>query len=271
MRSLAEVQQTELMMLQALEKTSATHGLPYFLAYGSALGAVRDGNQIPWDWDMDLWVPQPHYDALVEALRDELPDPFVLSDHTSVDGYGPLFARISRRGLDHSLVHLDLFPLVGVTSWRPLHGPLIKLNHVLSRVHVLKTLQVSERPHYSRRKRLVAHVVKALSRPVPQLWVTAVFRALNSFVRYDGARWVTSPCGPYGKAEFFPATWFASSRMCTLSGVKTRVPTGVEHMLSSLYGPAFMTPIPEEQQERALRFFDSFILPRIQAGLDIHP
>ena len=254
-------------MLEMLEDISRRNGLCYFLAYGSALGAVRDSRQIPWDWDMDVLIPEPDYERLVAALNRDLPEDLMVSHTSTVDGYGPLFARISLTALDHSVVHLDLFPLVGATPHRRGQQVLYRVNHWLSRVHVLKTLRVSDRPAYGRRKRAVATFVRLAATPVPQSFVRAVYRWMNSRVPYETATWLNSPCGPYRQAEFFPADWFSSSVECYLSGVRTRVPVGVERLLTLQYGKEFRTPIPAAEQERARDFFNSFILPRIQAGL----
>lgn len=268
MRTLAEVQQVELRMLRALDEIAEAHGLSYFLGYGTALGAVRDGRQIPWDWDMDVLVPLADYDALTKALREELPRDLCLSDGSTVEGYGPLFSRISHAELDHSIIHLDLFPLVGTTSNRRWQKLLVHMNHVLSRIHMLKSLRISDRPHYSLKKRLVAVAVRVGMAPVPQSAIRRLFRRIN-FSRPDGASTLFSPLGPYGMREFFPADWFASSRPCTLSGVSTRLPVGVDQLLRLQYGESYLTPIPESRQQQEYDFFESFLLPRIQSGLNL--
>lgn len=40
------------------------HGLRYFIAYGSAIGAIRHKGIIPWDDDIDVVMPRPDFERL---------------------------------------------------------------------------------------------------------------------------------------------------------------------------------------------------------------
>ncbi len=42
------------------------HGLRYFIAYGSAIGAIRHKGIIPWDDDIDVVMPRPDFERLKE-------------------------------------------------------------------------------------------------------------------------------------------------------------------------------------------------------------
>ena len=48
-------------------------GLKYYLAYGSLLGGVRHKGFIPWDDDVDVWMPRKDFDKLYEYLTKEKP------------------------------------------------------------------------------------------------------------------------------------------------------------------------------------------------------
>ena len=64
--SLKEMQQVYLELLKEFDLLCQQHGLRYDLAGGSLLGAVRHGGFIPWDDDIDVCMPRPDYQRLLE-------------------------------------------------------------------------------------------------------------------------------------------------------------------------------------------------------------
>ena len=49
------------------------HGLRYWLAEGNAIGALRHGDFVPWDDDVDVIMPRPDYEKFVALADKELP------------------------------------------------------------------------------------------------------------------------------------------------------------------------------------------------------
>ncbi len=64
-----EIQQLELSILEYVAGICSEHGLQYFLAGGTLLGAVRHKGFIPWDNDMDISMPRQDYDRLIEIFE----------------------------------------------------------------------------------------------------------------------------------------------------------------------------------------------------------
>ena len=63
-----ETQQIALEILCTVADLCEELGLRYFLVYGTLIGAVRHKGFIPWDDDVDIMMPRPDHDRLMEYL-----------------------------------------------------------------------------------------------------------------------------------------------------------------------------------------------------------
>lgn len=86
----------------------------YYMAYGSLLGAIRDNGQIPWDYDIDVWVPYEHAQRLVEALERELPKEYYFVTRINDPKARHNIMRITPVGYDSEVLHVDVFWLTGL-------------------------------------------------------------------------------------------------------------------------------------------------------------
>ena len=63
--SLKEIQEESFKILEKLKEIFDQNGWKYYLAYGTLLGAIRHEGFIPWDDDIDLWVPREDYEKFI--------------------------------------------------------------------------------------------------------------------------------------------------------------------------------------------------------------
>lgn len=63
---LKQVQQKTLDVAKEFKRVCEKHNLRYFMSCGTLLGAVRHKGFIPWDDDMDFYMPRSDYEKLVE-------------------------------------------------------------------------------------------------------------------------------------------------------------------------------------------------------------
>ncbi len=66
-----EFQQLAKDILKSLTDYLDAHGLRYYLAYGTLLGAVRHHDIIPWDYDIDIHMPRPDFDRFLTLTAKE--------------------------------------------------------------------------------------------------------------------------------------------------------------------------------------------------------
>ena len=60
----------EMEILSVFEKICEVYGIRYYLGCGSLLGAVRHGGYIPWDDDLDLWMPREELNKVAMIPRE---------------------------------------------------------------------------------------------------------------------------------------------------------------------------------------------------------
>lgn len=74
-------------ILDEIKRICDRHHLRYFAAYGTLLGAVRHKGFIPWDDDIDLWMPRNDLTKFEKIARMELPKQYAVQTQYSDPDY----------------------------------------------------------------------------------------------------------------------------------------------------------------------------------------
>ena len=118
--NIRQLQLSILDILVKVDKTCREHGLTYYLAAGSMLGAVRHKGCIPWDDDIDIAMPRKDYDILIEHSHEWLPQPLEFLCYENTKTFPGTFGKIVDSSTTlierkhHSYVggiYIDVFPL----------------------------------------------------------------------------------------------------------------------------------------------------------------
>ena len=126
---LKELQNKNLELIKYFSKICNENGLRFYLCGGGCIGAVRHGGFIPWDDDIDVFMPRPDYERLRDVWKNSADKRYVYSK-TDKNEYTRLqFAAvcdtkttfIKTRQCDLDIPHgvrIDILPLDGCPTGR---------------------------------------------------------------------------------------------------------------------------------------------------------
>ena len=102
-----KVQKRLLEMAVTISGILEKNGIPYFITFGSLLGAVRHGGFIPWDDDFDFYLFDESYQEAMAVLKENMPSDMFLENEDSEQLYFHGWAHVKDL---NSECACDLFP-----------------------------------------------------------------------------------------------------------------------------------------------------------------
>lgn len=114
--SFEKYQKMAIETLNEFHRVCVKNNVNYQLAYGSLLGAIRDNGQIPWDYDIDVFVPYEEKWKLIEALNRDLDSGFYYDCPENNTKCGTVILRVAPSGYRATLIHVDVFFLSGAPN-----------------------------------------------------------------------------------------------------------------------------------------------------------
>ena len=125
---LEELKNIQINILKYVKKICNENGLRYYLCGGTLLGAIRHKGFIPWDDDIDIFMPIDDYKKFIELFHTNKIDceNYILFDPYSTKRYQYLFSKLADRRtiliennspkIENLGVNIDIFPICGLPN-----------------------------------------------------------------------------------------------------------------------------------------------------------
>ena len=244
--ALQKMQLLAIMMLDELERICKKHGLDYYVAAGTLLGAVRHKGLIPWDDDVDVTMPRDDYNKFIRLAQSELGERFVLPNYSYPYGFhriqikGTSIERRLRQKTAHG-VFLDILPLDGAAPTEKKRKRHAYINQLL--IRMMFTSARPFPPIKKNKKHIYTWFHRGLVKtffPKRLLYAVWQWNAQKYDVR-KVAEWVCLP-GSYGyEKERFPKTHWGEPVMMEFEGVQRPFMREWDEYLTLHYGD-YMSP-----------------------------
>lgn len=254
--TLDQIRAEELETLVDFDEFCNEHGLRYSLAGGTLLGAVRHKGFIPWDDDIDICMPRPDWDMLIQLLQDDskatrleaMPYPGTeLYKTPLLKVVDPRIAVQAEAENEQTYLWLDVFPVDGLPSDEK------ELARLFSKaLTIRKTLMVAAttaESGHSRARRAFKYVMGPVLRALHA--VSHCGRLLDKLARdlpYGSTPFVgVLTWGLYGVGERVSFAGFEKTVKLEFEGKEFSCMSCWDEYLSGIYGDYMQLP-PEDQR-----------------------
>lgn len=249
-------------VLSVFIRICEAQGLRYFCAGGTAIGAVRHQGMIPWDDDIDVFMPRPDYDRFLALAAHSMPEGYeVLSPYATKD-YPMYFAKMCNARttlLENERIpcvfglYIDIFPLDGAyedveTCYREKR----RFKRLMNKLEAVSTHNsfgeyvglLTKRREWGR---FAVKTVAFCCRSWLRRWLLKQMDSIAYGHDYALSSRVVTYSGAYQRQEIYPKAWLETPQMFAFEGLMVNLPHDYDAYLRHFFGD-YMTLPPVEQR-----------------------
>ena len=234
----------------AIDEICSKEAIPYYIVYGTLLGAIRHKGFIPWDDDMDICVPLEHYNRFVSAMEKHLPMPYRCCTYKNSSGCCNFFAKISDlstiiidprpscKDEEQIGLNIDVFPLVSCE---------------INDEHLKKALDIRakcQKVYYGSTNPTIFKTVtkKILQKFYRHSRIEMLDMIWKEIYKIQPGNYVNTLAGVYGEREYIPAEWFYESKDYEYEGVMLKGPLNAHDILHQIYNNYMELPPADKRK-----------------------
>ena len=248
-----EVQQVFLNMLLKLDEVCTRHGLRYYLAYGTCIGALRHKGFIPWDHDIDVLMPVRDAYKLLRYQK-EFGKRYFVQCKKSDPEYGSIAFKLRDSETacvwdEYKTFHFNQG--LGIDIYPFYEAPRTKVGLIINiwRSHIYRALAKGDVPVET--GGLFGKLTKVLQKLYPgERGERKMKKILHQLAAVRNGKEILDYYGMDVKlcsAITYPKEWFGEPKKLEFEGHMLCGPTEPEKYLTRRYGD-YMTLPPEDQR-----------------------
>ena len=261
--SLKEIQDIELDMLVKFAKFCQENKLHFYLCGGTLLGAIRHQGFIPWDDDIDVCMPRPDYDRLINNCSLKLSN---ISLFSSENGNLMVpFAKLKRidtkvvsencRSNIDDKIWIDIFPVDGLPEAVSNQKKLYRKAYILRALLTLSQGQLLGCSSFFLKiiKRIICPFAYLIGGKRFCLWLNSLSRKIS----YEKSEYVG--CITWGlhgvPGEVMRRAEFEKCKTAIFCDIKFPIFSCWKEYLSGCYGDYMLIPDEKKRQTHKIRAY----------------
>lgn len=252
-----EAKKIELEILKEFSDFCDENKLTYFLAYGTLIGAIRHKGFIPWDDDIDIWMPREDYNKFKELFNSQkvggyykaiLPSDKV-SRHTFVKVVDDRTVKLEK-GVSYKSgtlgIDIDIFPLDGQPDDDTVYDAWYNKLFNLYKCHYYLITKFPSAMS-SKIKLLLRRIIVRIM----YLTKSNILRKadkLHQKYQYENSNFVGAIESCYNfKSNRYKKEWFSEAVLVDFEEYKFKAPIGYHEILTKMYGDYMKLPPLEKR------------------------
>ena len=245
-----ELQKCQLEILREIDRVCTKHNLVYCLALGSCLGAVRHGGFIPWDDDIDIYMPIEYFEKL-EKCRKSFKTPYFLQTHKSDPDYRLMIGRVRNSEttlIEESEINQDINHGIFVDIYPLFHCPKgkIRVKKVIFASMLYRLLLYGEPPKKRGTVMKVGSFI--LLKVIPnKLRDKLQHLCYHYFRKQRFTGWLSSLYGDEVTMKF-PYDWLFPACRRVFEDMQVYIPANADKYLKYTYGDYMKLPPVQERK-----------------------